>query len=93
MNGRLMFALTFACIVGVACSQGSDDGDDPKGRSAKDAVETNVLRHSCEDAGPCDAGTVPAGEPDEVVPCDDDSDCPDGMRCDAHDECAPRISR
>lgn len=93
MNGCLRIALIFACTVGLGCNQGSNDGDGDDARGAKDAVETNVLRHSCEDAGPCDAGTVPPGPPEEVVSCEDDDDCPDAMRCDAHKECAPRTSR
>jgi hypothetical protein len=91
MHGRLIIALTFACIVGAACNGGSGDDDGKDRRGAKDAVETNVLRHGCEDAGPCDAGTLPGESGEEPVPCEDDDDCPDG-RCDAHNVCAPRIS-
>ena len=89
MKGRLIIALTFGLIVGVGCKADSSDSNASGG---KDAVETNVLRHDCEDAGPCDAGEPLSGEPGEATPCDDDDDCPDGQRCTRKMECAPQIA-
>jgi hypothetical protein len=95
MQGRLIIALTFACTVAAGCKDDSGDPDNSMAsRHPMDAVETNVFRHGCEDAGPCDAGIEASDsgdQGDETVRCKSDDQCPASQRCGVHQECVPRI--
>jgi hypothetical protein len=94
MNARSNMLLVLAAICALACNSTPDDADDPgNGDRAKSAVETNVVRDSCEDAGTCDGGEpVEAPQGDETA-CEDDDDCPDDLRCNASKICSPRVAR
>lgn len=88
-RNSLLFAL-FLAVAASACNGGGGSDSDTPGDS-ESAIETNVSRGDCADAGDCDAGAN--GSSDEEIMCGKDADCPDTHECGAKGICKPRVAQ